>query len=215
MKNLGRVWALGVAPLLIWGCGGVASSQAPSAAGGKGESGATSRDAGPTSSAGAPANEAGPAPSCMVDATDFDQSCTTDTDCRAVVTGYVCGGAQCANAGINAKALQTYERAYPPRPPNTSNTVVSCDDHACCRAGRCAAGTECAPTDAGAPMVDASEPPDLHYTVLCGEDTGPSDAGSAIPGVSRWCNGLEACTPFNGGWECCLDKGPVQMCIAP
>jgi hypothetical protein len=101
--------------------------------------------------------------------------------------------------------------------------LPGCDSFtACCRAGRCFADPECAPDDAapadGAAIGDASYDP--HYTVLCIADAGPSDAAYdanilAVPGVSRWCNGPETCTAFNGGWQCCASIGPTETCVQP
>ena len=54
-----------------------------------------------------------------------------------------------------------------------------------------------------------------NYTVLCAADAGPQDSGSAIPGVSRWCNGPEVCIPFNGGWECCVLMHGISFCVNP
>jgi hypothetical protein len=63
----------------------------------------------------------------------------------------------------------------------------------------------------------------IDYTVLCVGDAGPVDGGSpadnpAVPGVSRWCNGPEVCTAFNGGWDCCVTMGGspgFSTCIGP
>ena len=88
-----------------------------------------------------------------------------------------------------------------------------------CQSGRCVVG-DCPETADAAPASDdAPSGNELNYTVLCVADTGPLDAGypgpPAIPGVSRWCNGPEVCTPFNGGWECCVFMAPQSMCVAP
>ena len=61
----------------------------------------------------------------------------------------------------------------------------------------------------------------LDVTVLCLADAGPVDGGTPaaengdIPGVGRWCNGPEVCTPFNGGWQCCVTGPPISVCVAP
>jgi len=86
--------------------------------------------------------------------------------------------------------------------------------------GSCAQPDEtCCLSELDAATVD-SPVATLDFTVLCLADAGPVDGGTPpaengdIPGVGRWCNGPEVCTPFNGGWECCVLLG-VSMCVAP
>jgi hypothetical protein len=91
----------------------------------------------------------------------------------------------------------------------------------CCSEGKCTTGNACFASSA----IDAGEVDSSGYTpnyaVLCVGDAGPVDGGSpaetpAIPGVSRWCNGAEVCTTFNGGWACCVLMGPsFATCVGP
>jgi hypothetical protein len=207
--------------LALWGCGGrISSDQVPSGHDGdaarwdsgvspSGDDAQAALDTGVTDDAVATA-------SCMVAVTDFDQTCSTDGDCVAVASGNVCSTPQCPNSAINASALKAFNQALrAAQEPGLNDQSFSCTpNRPCCRGGRCAAPIACEPAEASAPAVDASG--DLDYTVLCVADAGIEDDGSAIPGVSRWCNGPETCTPFNGGWECCVITGAgVSMCVAP
>lgn len=61
----------------------------------------------------------GGAPPCSgaIDASDYDQSCTTDADCVAVYTGSVCGGCFCPNGAVGSKGFAAYQtdwNAYGP-----------------------------------------------------------------------------------------------------
>jgi hypothetical protein len=153
---------------------------------------------------------------CMsLQISEYDQTCNVDQDCTPALSGDVCD--QCNWAAINVSAQEAYGQAlraalggpimYPICPGN---------DTTCCRSGRCAIGASvCGVPDAGTtqPISDASFMP--NYTVLCVEDAGAMDSGSAVPGESRWCNGPEQCLQFNGGWQCCVTNfGPVAMCVA-
>lgn len=156
--------------------------------------------------------------SCMVELSDYDQTCATDSDCVAVRSGYVCGD-PCPNSAINVSGIDSFNVAYqaalPAHAPGGLG-VVCASTQACCRAGLCAATTACEPVDAAETAVEASPPGDLHLTILCVADAGAMDSGTEIPGLSRWCNGPEVCTAFNGGWECCTPaQGAFQMCTAP
>src|SRR6202142_1508105 len=79
-------------------------------------------------------------------------------------------------------------------------------DETCCLSGAPPIGADAGSTA----TADASSGPGtLDFTVLCLADAGPVGGGAPpaengdIPGVGRWCNGGEVCTPFNGGWQCC------------
>jgi hypothetical protein len=161
----------------------------------------------------------------MVLSSDYDQTCNVDEDCEAVLSGDVCPltcncGTNCSLDAINVRQHDAYLAALSAAWTPYSPMIPPCGtSNACCQAGRCVA--RCAPpADAGVglPIGDASDGP--NYTVLCVGDAGPSDAAydadiPAVPGVSRWCNGPEMCTAFNGGWQCCVSIGPTETCIPP
>jgi hypothetical protein len=108
----------------------------------------------------------------VVQASDYDQSCATDTDCVSVTEGNVChpSASQCPNAAISQSAFAQYQA-------DVDKALTYCDDPSacgfvsppCCVGGKCQAGGQCSsavPTDASADTgTDA---------VL---DGGPGDAG--------------------------------------
>jgi hypothetical protein len=73
----------------------------------------------------------------VIRASDYDQSCTTDSDCMAVTEGNSCRPCfACPNAAINGRDLDRYQSDVA-----AATTVVNtCDCFAplaCCHAGRC------------------------------------------------------------------------------
>ena len=86
-----------------------------------------------------------PTSSCgSIQASDYDQSCSTAADCVAVAEGDSCKGlfcVDCPNAAINVSAQGEYERALqgikgttvgcpcPSNPPGVSNVI--CDAGVC------------------------------------------------------------------------------------
>lgn len=46
----------------------------------------------------------------IIDATQYDQSCQSDTDCIVIVTGEVCSVCKCQAGAINQSALPVYEK---------------------------------------------------------------------------------------------------------
>jgi len=170
------------------------------------------------------------AAACTILASNYDQSCTVDTDCVRVAAGDYCGD-ECLCGGestINVGALAQFN-ADVAKTPIGSDAVegvgadcgcpAEIDNAPCCQGGQCVVGMCPETVDAAPANDDAPSGNELNYTVLCVADAGPLDAGypgpPAIPGVSRWCNGPEVCTPFNGGWECCVFMAPQSMCVAP
>jgi hypothetical protein len=170
------------------------------------------------------------AAACTILASNYDQSCTVDTDCVRVAAGDYCGD-ECLCGGestINVGALAQFN-ADVAKTPIGSGAVegvgadcgcpTEIDNAPCCQGGQCVVGRCPETVDAAPANDDAPSGNELNYTVLCVADAGPLDAGypgpPAIPGVSRWCNGPEVCTPFNGGWECCVFMAPQSMCVAP
>lgn len=243
-------WPIVSLGVLLAGCGGSAVGGSSSPTGG--DAAADASDAGTSGDATAedtgvacvcdPANPVQACcpdasdPACLISESNYDTSCTVDSDCVATagmnpeyvvqfgnwcVSQCFCGG----NA-INRDSAAQYAQDVS-RTPLGSGAIPALECGCavslglCCSAGKCTTGPACASpveaTDAG--VVDASSYTP-NYTVLCVADAGPSDASSpaqapAVPGASRWCNGPEMCTPFNGGWECCVARGPLAMCVAP
>ncbi len=203
--------------LALTACGGNVSSIGPASSirdgslSGMDSAGAESAfDAGPDGDAASDS-------SCMVQASDFDQTCSVDSDCKSVLSGFVCFD-PCTTFGvINSRELSTYEQTVNLTIQSSVSAVsggIQCLlPRAYCDAGLCAMSSQ-EVASIPPPVLDAS-PGDLHVTVLCVEDAGVMDAGAAIPGASRWCNGPESCLPFNGGWQCCSNVGAIEMCVPP
>jgi hypothetical protein len=92
----------------------------------------------------------------VVRASDYDQSCATDTDCLPVTEGNVChpSAGQCPNAAISNGAYAQYQA-------DVDKALTFCDDPsacgflspACCVGGKCQVGSQCSngvPADAAA-----------------------------------------------------------------
>jgi hypothetical protein len=104
----------------------------------------------------------------IVQASDYDQSCATDTDCVSVTEGNIChpSVSQCPNAAISQSAFAQYQA-------DVDQALTYCDDPSacgfvsppCCVGGKCQAGSQCS----GAVLTDASAD--------TGADGGPGDAG--------------------------------------
>jgi hypothetical protein len=102
---------------------------------------------------------------CTVSASNYDQSCTVDTDCVEVSSGDYCSAAtcQCGGSVVNVGALAQF-RADVSKTPLGSGALMSlpcgCPLAAgpCCRQGMCKAGfgEDCSsPADTLAACVDA------------------------------------------------------------
>jgi hypothetical protein len=175
------------------------------------------------------------AAACIISASNYDTSCTVDSDCvgsvgsQPVLFGNWCVS-QCSCGGglINKDSADRYAQDVAATPLGSGAvSAVECgclpSFGPCCSQGKCTAGAACTVSiDAGIADADLVDGPSgsVDYTVLCVGDAGPVDAGSpsdnpAVPGASRWCNGPEVCTPFNGGWACCVQQGVGAFCVNP
>ena len=118
-----------------------------------GSPGAIEGDAGPE-------NECTGSGSGVIEASKYDQSCTEDSDCEAIVTQ---GCFPCAitcdlsGAAINVSAASEYQMDLERTPAwemVQANPQIGCacpatGPGACCRAGMCQVGRPCAEGDAG------------------------------------------------------------------
>jgi hypothetical protein len=202
-SNVNTVVALA---MTLLGCGGHGSDQASSDH--DGDAFEADSSASPMGDAGSPSGPPGAdavdADSCVISASDYDQTCTSDTDCVVVSTGD-CYGQTCSHGGINVDAFGAYMKAVAAARITLPVGPSCLAGPPCCQAGLCA---EC--LDAGAPTPD-----DGGDTVLCVKDAGPQDSGPAVSGLSLWCSGSQMCTPFNGEWECCEVLGMLRTCYEP
>ncbi len=98
----------------------------------------------------------------MIQASDYDQSCTMDSDCTAVAEGNACspGALNCPGAAINASAYSTYKADVAKTNAALCRAVSSCGGFSgpCCRGGSCQLGAACSAVaaggDAGADAAD-------------------------------------------------------------
>jgi hypothetical protein len=126
----------------------------------------------------------------LIQASNYDQSCTTDSDCIGVGLGNVCFvcDVDCPNAAINRSAQAQYRTDVPRFP--ASDVDCGCPTYPvgpCCVGGMCQMGTQCAnpvPTDAAADTgVDAAVVDAATDSATDGggadaaADGGPADAG--------------------------------------
>lgn len=119
----------------------------------------------------------GPA-DCTILASNYDQSCTVDTDCVLVTTGNWCGtGCLCAVAAINTGASAAFNEATAQTPVGSGE--VSGDDcpcppvpGPCCRQGGCT--TSClSQTDTLPTCADAGGTCEFSCVLSDGELMGP------------------------------------------
>jgi hypothetical protein len=166
---------------------------------------------------------------CAVEPSNYDESCSTDSDCAPADFGDYCGHiCQCGPNAIGRASL-AQDKADMARTPFGSGAFLgigcSCAGVGlpgpCCRQGHCIgkqaavtpdAGVSCA-ADFGAagsspwPAADAAPP----GSVWCSAQYGPSDAATpgAVPG--GW--GPGACSHYNDEWACCTPLGVGVLCI--
>jgi hypothetical protein len=123
-----RLVGLVAATLLFpgWGCGGRVGEGA-------------SPDAGTRPDGGAGTTPA----SCIISASDYDQSCKVDGDCAGVTSGNYCmAGCLCGGSAINVSALPQFNAAVAATPLGSGalgGTGCPCPDTMgpCCRHGTC------------------------------------------------------------------------------
>jgi hypothetical protein len=114
-------------PLLIAalaGCGSGANDPPEAVLDGGVRSG-TSAPEGRTADANIDSGFSADASTCQVAASDFDRSCSKDSDCVPVFEGNICEvGCGCPNAAINAGAQARYNARYQAAPRHDTATVI-------------------------------------------------------------------------------------------
>lgn len=176
----------------------------------------------------APPAEAG---RCTIDVSNYDQSCSSDSDCVNVAgkftvqSGNYCEMfCMCAGDAISRVAVSQYIRDVSATPLGSGaipQPLCGCGlyPQPCCAQGRCSTGGPCFEAlmvDAAAKdqATDADAVPPGSF--MCGLNTGPLDGGADAGEPWRWCTPPQSCLPFNGGWACCVQpNGGVSVCSAP
>ena len=142
----------------------------------------------------------------LIQASDYDQSCTVDTDCRGIAEGNAC--VPCAfacglGAAINVSALAQYNSdvANTPAVAIKFNMLIcasACEEAfgPCCVGGKCQTSTtsQCpgAATDAGDAAADTgADAAVVDAATDSAMDAGPADA--------------DACAPSGGCAAACVD----------
>jgi|HubBroStandDraft_4_1064222.scaffolds.fasta_scaffold308429_1 hypothetical protein len=177
---------------------------------------------------------------CFISASNYDQSCSVDSDCIGFIDGFetslgpgglpvqsanycqaicICGG-----DAINKNAVAQYEADVAKTPLGSGALQPLCagcpfSTPPCCQGGQCAKQCIGQVEADSSVSVDAEiRPfnPSIDGGVLCGIETGPLDSGGGTQ-LQRWCMPPEVCAPFNGGWACCTEQGGagLSICIAP
>jgi len=80
--------------------------------------------------------------SCSIAASDYDQSCTVDTDCVGIATGDLCDGqcTDCVTAAINVRDQAKYQSDFSSKVSKEVNCPCPSGDVAC-NAGTCGPAT--------------------------------------------------------------------------
>jgi hypothetical protein len=173
------------------------------------------------------------AAACFIEATNYDQSCSVDSDCVGTGNGYSIQSGNycqpmcidCGRETINKKSLAQYMADVSKTPlgsgafPQEAECGCPLILAPCCMGGHCTPGDQCPEimfVDAG-PIGEedaATVPPG---SVMCDLNIGRFEAGVDAGGPWRWCMPPESCVPFNGGWACCTTSpsGGVSTCVAP
>jgi hypothetical protein len=227
--------------VLIVSCGGQTSAgRAATGSGGSGapsgemtinaSSGAVESGSGGSTQSGSPSDsgDGGADASCAISAGNYDQSCSSDSDCVsvagsfAVLFGDYCQQmCTCPQDSINVNAVGRYVADVSKTPLGSGQIApeacgCTANTGACCRSGKCTT-VSCpvqgfVPYDAGQSEMPLSGAL-VDGSVLCALHEGPVDASSDDTSPSRWCEPSQSCTPYNGGWECCSNVGALAFCV--
>jgi hypothetical protein len=155
----------------------------------------------------------------LIQASNYDQSCTTDTDCVAVAEGNFCypGAGNCPNAAISKSANAQYQadtaktRAASCYAPGNCGTGPG----PCCLGGTCSFSLQCplnpplnpAPTcalGAATCVIDAGASTTL---LACQWPASLNDAG---PGACTVGRAYVVCSYPSGGGELCISDDPTS-----
>ncbi|MGA7123971.1 MAG: hypothetical protein WBY94_27970 [Polyangiaceae bacterium] len=132
--------------------------------------------------------QAGESQSCddpdaqVIQASNYDQSCTTDSDCVAVAEGSFCypGAGRCPSAAIRTSALTQYQadvsKTFAAACVVFGDCAISVGP--CCRAGICQLGVACfpSPVDALPACADAGGSCGTLASGCGGHGVGPPDS---------------------------------------
>jgi hypothetical protein len=158
--------------------------------------------------------------SCTIRASDYDQSCSADSDCvdgagglaiNFTIADYCSNSCLCAADSINKRSAAQY-LADISHTPLGSGAFPLClcplPFPPCCRRGVCTLNCGIDSGEA-ATVWDAAA---LDGSIFCSLQNGPVDAAAQDSGPYQWCTSGQQCLMFNGGWACCMKAGGVYLC---
>ena len=97
----------------------------------------------------------------LILASNYDQSCQTDSDCVAAGEGNFCiaGAGNCPSSAINKSAYSQYQADVAKTNASICRAVSSCgaESGPCCRNGLCQMGTECSAPPEGGARADSGD----------------------------------------------------------
>jgi hypothetical protein len=158
---------------------------------------------------------------CNIEASNYDQSCTVDSDCVAlagrfaVQFGDFChSGCMCGGDTINKSSVAQYihDVSMTPLVAHLESCFCPLGLEPCCVNNRCST-TSCPeqPGDAGeTPAADAGPPSEPPGSFMCDRNIGPFDAGTDARGPWRWCMpGHAARSRAPEAWSTASPFGPT------
>jgi hypothetical protein len=169
---------------------------------------------------------------CSIMVSNYDQSCSVDSDCVstvgtfphafAVFSGNYCESqCPCGQEALSQTAATQYLNDVLGTPLGSGaipfqNCGCGSLGSACCMGGRCTLSLQCAsdlnPSDGGEEDGPRGSP--LDGGVLCSVTSGPLDSGVAQPGIAQYCPGT--CAQVGSGWACCIPAGGgTTLCSMP
>jgi hypothetical protein len=120
----------------------------------------------------------------IIQASNYDQSCTMDSDCVGVAEGNFCypGATNCATATINKSANAQYQADVAKTRAASCYAPGNCGAEfgPCCVSGMCQVGSQCGSLAGDACQTPACAPPGNYVATICvgyaGADAGPETA---------------------------------------
>lgn len=177
----------------------------------------------------APENESGEDAACLIRDTDYDRTCSVDSDCvievggLPVVFGDYCQPICFCAAGTISRAAAGQFATNVSKTPIGSGALpgLNCGclggPGACCQHNTCVFPCSYDSPDAGRLDVDdaTAGEPEPDGSVLCSRESGPIDGAAMDADPVRWCTPPNSCTPYNGDWACCANiSNGTAVCLA-
>jgi hypothetical protein len=152
----------------------------------------------------------------LIQASNYDQTCTTDSDCVAVAEGNFCFPPNCPSAAINVSATAQYNADVAMTNAAICGGASSCPTFSgpCCRGGSCSLGAACvsaadAGAESGAGRVPVNHRPS---DAQCSTAAAPGDCVAPFPDAG--CAGDNDCTEADTNGRCINQGGgPAAPCF--